>query len=126
MRASAPEVPRILTELAGAAAISLALFLPVLPRASATDAHDAGRELAFARDKGNCLACHQMRGGSQMGTLGPRLENMRQRYPNRQALAAKIYDATADNPASLMPPFGRHRILSRDDIDVIVEFLYSL
>ncbi len=94
--------------LAAAAVISLVLFPPALLRASDTDARNTGRELAFARDRGNGLACHPMRGGSLMGTLGPRRENIRQRYPGRQALAAKIYDATAGNPASLIvtPPIG--------------------
>jgi sulfur-oxidizing protein SoxX len=37
-----------------------------------------------------------------------------------------LQDPTAANPDSLMPPFGRHRILENAEIDRIVEFLLAL
>jgi L-cysteine S-thiosulfotransferase len=86
----------------------------------------AGRELAFATDRGNCLGCHAVAGGQQMGTLGPTLSNMRARFPQRAALRARIWDAGEFNPDTLMPPFGRHQILSRDEIELVIDFLYSL
>ena len=85
-----------------------------------------GRELAFARDKGNCLACHVIAGGTQMGDIGPPLAGIAARYPNRKRLRDQIWDAGQFNDASLMPPFGRHEILSGREIDAIVEFLYTL
>jgi sulfur-oxidizing protein SoxX len=30
------------------------------------------------------------------------------------------------NDASMMPPFGRHGILSEQEIDAIVDYLYTL
>ena len=86
----------------------------------------AGRKLAFARDKGNCLACHVIAGGSQMGDIGPPLAGIRARFPDRRRLRAQIWDAGAFNDRSLMPPFGRHEILSEREIDAIVAFLYTL
>jgi sulfur-oxidizing protein SoxX len=32
----------------------------------------------------------------------------------------------AANPDTLMPPFGRHRILHAAEIDRVVEYLYAL
>lgn len=85
-----------------------------------------GRALAFARDKGNCLACHVIDGGTQMGDIGPPLAGMRERYPDRARLLAQIWDPGRFNAGSLMPPYGRHEILTREEIEAIVDFLYSL
>lgn len=85
-----------------------------------------GRALAFARDKGNCLACHVIAGGTQMGDIGPPLADMRERYPDRARLVAQLWDPDRFNPRSLMPPYGRHEILTREEIEAIVDFLYSL
>lgn len=87
---------------------------------------EAGRRLAFAADKGNCLGCHEIAGGRQMGDIGPPLAGMKARFPVRAELEARIHDATDFNQESLMPPFGRHRILTAREIDLIIEFLYSL
>lgn len=85
-----------------------------------------GKELAFNRKKGNCLACHQIEGGDLPGNSGPPLLAMKARYPEKAKLRAQIWDATVANPYTLMPPFGRHAILSEQEIDHIVEFIYSL
>jgi sulfur-oxidizing protein SoxX len=85
-----------------------------------------GEALAFARDKGNCLACHVIAGGTQMGDIGPPLASMRARFPDRERLSAQVWDAGEFNARSLMPPYGRHGILSAKEIDAIVDFLYTL
>jgi sulfur-oxidizing protein SoxX len=41
-------------------------------------------------------------------------------------LRAQIWDPTARNPNTVMPPFGRHRILSEDEIDLIVDYIHTL
>ena len=92
----------------------------------AQDRLTLGRELSFAPDKGNCLACNVIAGGRQMVDVGPPLVGMRDRYPDRARLRAQIWDATRFNPDTLMPPFGRHRILNGEEIDLIVDFLYQL
>ncbi|MEM7465454.1 MAG: sulfur oxidation c-type cytochrome SoxX [Pseudomonadota bacterium] len=83
-----------------------------------------GQMLAFTTEQGNCLACHHIPGGSQMGDIGPALENMRARFPDRTRLYRQIWDASAFNPETLMPPYGRHEILSPTEIDAIIDFLY--
>lgn len=87
---------------------------------------DKGRNLAFARDKGNCLACHVIAGGTQMGDIGPPLVDMRKRFPDPERLRAQLRDPLQFNDRSLMPPFGRYAILSEQEIESIVEFLHSL
>ncbi|MCC7120007.1 MAG: sulfur oxidation c-type cytochrome SoxX [Gammaproteobacteria bacterium] len=86
---------------------------------------DAGRALAFATGKGNCLACHVIAGGRQMGNVGPPLADLRSRFPARRELFRRIWDASAYNPATLMPPYGRHGILSAREIELIMDFLYT-
>ncbi|NOX09568.1 MAG: sulfur oxidation c-type cytochrome SoxX [Gammaproteobacteria bacterium] len=85
-----------------------------------------GKKLAFNRKKGNCLACHAIAGGKLPGNIGPALIAMKDRYPDKSRLRAQIWDSTANNPNSMMPPFGRHKILSNSDIDKITAYIYSL
>jgi sulfur-oxidizing protein SoxX len=86
----------------------------------------AGKRLAMARDKGNCLACHAFDNGELPGNIGPPLFHMQQRFPDRAALRAQIWDATGRNPDTVMPPFGKHKILTDEEIDLIVDYLLSL
>ena len=85
-----------------------------------------GEKLAFGRKKGNCLACHVIKGGKLAGTVGPPLIMMKQRFPDRAKLRAQIWDSSAKNMASVMPPFGRHGILTEKEIDKITDFIHSL
>ncbi len=103
------------------------LLLAALCVASAQSAADidAGRELAFARERGNCLACHRIAGGRQMGDIGPPLADVRARFPDRRGLYRRIWDESAYNPSTLMPPFGRHAILDAQEIEHIIDFLYT-
>ncbi len=87
---------------------------------------EQGKKIAFNRKTGNCLACHAIEGGSLPGNIGPPLINMRDRYPDKEQLHAQIWDATRYNPHSIMPPYGKHEILSNEELDRVVEFIYSL
>jgi len=86
----------------------------------------AGKKLAFDRKKGNCLACHAIAGGSLPGNIGPPLIAMKARFPDVKVLRAQIWNASANNPNTIMPPFGRHNMLSDAEIDKIVTFIHSL
>ena len=94
--------------------------------AAAPDTIAAGRAIAFDRGKGNCASCHTMKGGEVPSTVGPELVNMRSRYPDRKMLYAALYDPGRRNPQTAMPPFGRNRILSADEINAVIDFLYTL
>ena len=84
-----------------------------------------GKKLAFDTAKGNCLACHQIDGGESPGNIGPPLVAMKSRFPDVNKLRAQIWDAAVVNPETIMPPVGRHRILTEQEIDQVVEFIWS-
>ena len=84
-----------------------------------------GQALAFDRSKGNCLTCHDIKGGNSPGNLGPPLADMKTRFPDRKELAAIVFDETKRNPQTVMPPFGRNLILTDGEIEAIVDFLYT-
>ena len=64
-----------------------------------------GKALYLNKKAGNCIACHMI--------------------PDPKVLRAQIWDPTVKNPTTIMPPFGKHWILSEDDIDAIVAYLYQ-
>jgi sulfur-oxidizing protein SoxX len=98
-----------------------------LPLANAdTSMVEEGKQLAFHRQKGNCLACHKIQGGAMPGNIGPELVNMKARYPDKAVLRAQIWDATINNPNPIRPPYGKHKVLSEKDVDKVVEFIYTL
>jgi L-cysteine S-thiosulfotransferase len=84
-----------------------------------------GQKIAFDRGKGNCLTCHVIKGGDLPGTIGPRLEGLEGKY-DRAELIAIVSDETKRNPQTVMPPFGRNRILTEQEINAVVDFLQTL
>ena len=104
-----------------------AFMLTAAPSAIAADsAVEKGKALSYDRKLGNCLACHAMDDGTLPGNIGPPLISMKLRFPDKAKLKAQIWDATASNPNSIMPPFGKHGMLSKEQIDQIVEYVYTL
>jgi L-cysteine S-thiosulfotransferase len=85
-----------------------------------------GQKLAFDRSKGNCLTCHVIKGGDLPGSIGPELVDIKSKYPNRDDLVAILNDETKRNPLTVMPPFGRNRILTEKEINAVVDFLQTL
>jgi sulfur-oxidizing protein SoxX len=107
----------------------LACLLAATAFAQQAPKSEPGKVLAYSQTKGNCLACHgfpTLADAEQTGNSGPPLIAMQARFPDLKVLRAKIWDATASNPASFMPPFGKHGILSEEEIDRVVEFVYGL
>ncbi len=86
---------------------------------------ETGQDVAFGRKAGNCLACHMIPGGNLPGNIGPPLIAMKARYPNKSDLRAVIYDPTKKFPHTIMPPFGKHGILTSAQIDKLVDFIHS-
>jgi sulfur-oxidizing protein SoxX len=95
-------------------------------RASAQSASSEGQKLAFDRSKGNCLTCHEIKGGDLPGTIGPPLTDIKSKYPNRSDLIAIVSDESKRNAQTVMPPFGRNRILTEQEINAVVDFLQTL
>lgn len=122
---------KIISMASVAAALMGSLALAPISTASAMEKKamtpvQQGKKLAFHKKKGNCLACHAISGGVMAGNMGPPLVAMKARFPDKAKLRAQVWDATKANPNSAMPPFGRHKILSEKDIDLIVEYIHSL
>ena len=84
-----------------------------------------GQKLAFDRAKGNCLSCHDIKGGELPGTIGPALKDIKRKYPDRNDLVAIFTDETRRNRLR-----RRRRSagtgLTEQEIDVIVDFLQTL
>lgn len=91
-----------------------------------TNRLEMGRQLAFDRTRGNCLSCHMISDGEQPGNIGPPLIQMKSRYPDSAVLRAQIWDSTAINPETVMPPYGKNKILTEEEIDMVVDFLLSI
>ena len=136
-----------LSLVAAAGAALLAGNLALMPAASAeaplptdkqcsknkpTDNVTKGWCVMINRKKGNCLACHDVitkrfpPDFPAAGNIGPPLVSMKARFPDAAKLRAQIWDPTDLNPNSSMLPFGRHKVISEQDIDNIVEFLYTI
>jgi sulfur-oxidizing protein SoxX len=115
-----------------ALAVVLAALAAIVPanapaaEKAAKSAIEEGKALSFDRSKGNCLACHMIAGGDSPGDIGPPLVGMSARYPDKGKLRAQIFDATAVNPHSVMPPFGRNRILTEEELNKVVDFIHTL
>ncbi|MCW8933031.1 MAG: sulfur oxidation c-type cytochrome SoxX [Gammaproteobacteria bacterium] len=87
---------------------------------------EEGKEIAFSRPKGNCLACHMIVGGASPGNIAPPLIGMKARFPDKEVLKSQISDASKRNPETSMPLFGRYEILTKDEVDKVVDYIYSL
>jgi sulfur-oxidizing protein SoxX len=97
----------------------------LLSTAAATASPLDGKKLAFDRSKGNCLTCHVIAGGDSPGNVGPELKNMKAQFPDRKDLVAIVSDETKRNPLTVMPPFKRNLLLNDQEVESIVDFLYT-
>jgi L-cysteine S-thiosulfotransferase len=111
--------------LAFALAFTVGAVLVACP-ARAQSSVAEGQKIAFDRSKGNCLTCHVIKGGDLPGSIGPELTDIKHKYPDREVLVAILNDETKRNPLTVMPPFGRNRILTEQEIKAIVDFLETL
>lgn len=91
-----------------------------------------GRALFIEERKGNCIACHKTPTDASLksaSSIGPALESIKQKYPtpaDRLRLRDAVRDLSKTNPATIMPPYGKHHILTEAEIDAIVAYLETL
>ena len=88
-----------------------------------------GEQLAYAKKFCNCRACHAMPtmpDAESAGTIGPPLIAMQARYPDKAKLRAQIWNALDANPASVMIPFGKNKVMTEQEIDKVTDFVYGL
>lgn len=124
-------VRRFVLTLTAAGLFSVTAFSAVQAKAAEGEDQSAqllqmGKAIAYDRNKGNCLSCHTMDDGELPGNSGPPLLMMKVRFPDRQVLRQQIWDASVANPDSIMPPYGRHHILTDDELELVVDYLYTL
>jgi sulfur-oxidizing protein SoxX len=93
---------------------------------AAEDVIKNGKAVAMDRRKGNCISCHMMDDGVSPGNLGPPLVAMKARFPDKEKLRSQIYDPETANANTRMPPFGKHGILTSDELDAVIEYVYTL
>ncbi len=106
--------------------LSASVSLAAEPGSNTSKNLEEGKELAFSRPKGNCLACHMIIGGASPGNIAPPLIAMKSRFPDKQVLREQIADASKKNPETAMPLFGRYEILTEAELDKVVDYIYSL
>jgi sulfur-oxidizing protein SoxX len=111
-------------------AIALAVFgapaFAEMPQMDLNGDVEAGKAIAMNRSKGNCIACHMIPGGDSPGAIGPALVAIQTRFPSKQEVARQVWDPTVKNPDVVMPPFGKHGILSDKEFVDVVEYVWSL
>lgn len=112
--------------LASALLIGASLSTTTAIAAESGSSIEEGKNLAFSRPKGNCLACHMIIGGASPGNIAPPLVAMKGRFPDKQVLKEQIWDASQRNPETSMPLFGRYGVLTEDELDKVVDYIYSL
>jgi len=113
--------------LAMAVMVMAAISSVAVPQAVAGDAAmiEKGKKFAEDRKKGNCFTCHDYKGAHLAGNIGPPFIAMKARFPDKAKLRAQIWDATASNPNSMMPPFGKHGVLSAKEVDALTEWVLT-
>jgi sulfur-oxidizing protein SoxX len=119
----------LVTAACALSAIMLSGSVLAQATAAAAPKEVTGKDLAFNNRKGNCLACHGMPtvpDAVATGLYGPPLIAMSARFPDKAKLRAQIWDATAFNPSTTMIPFGKHKVLTEEEIDKVVDFIYGL
>ncbi|MGC9128092.1 MAG: sulfur oxidation c-type cytochrome SoxX [Acidithiobacillus sp.] len=112
------------------------LFLGAVDRvqaaenAAAQSNIEAGRAIAFDREKGNCLACHALPGGSQAGNVAPALPmkgvTFQQMFQTKEKLVAFLADPEKLFPYANMPQFGKNDVLTPKELQQVADYLWSL
>jgi len=76
---------------------------------------------------GNCTACHSIPAEPKIvaGNIAPPFIGMKSRFPDIEKLRAAVSDQKAIAPQTIMPPFGRNKILTPEQINVVVQYIYK-
>ena len=88
-----------------------------------------GRAVFMDARKGNCVSCHRVAADASIAgapLLGADLAGIKARYPDRAQLRAAVWDLSKKTINTIMPPYGRHRILTETEIDAVVRYLETL
>jgi len=117
--------PAVVATVFGSLAV---LALSLVPQvAQAADAAQ-GRKVVTTKALGNCAACHKFPDVESPGDIGPDLTEAMESYGpgDRATVRQWLWDARELMPHTIMPPFGANKILTPQQVDDVVEYLYSL
>lgn len=119
----------VLTRRCRALVLALAAFgmtAAAHAQASASDIA-AGKKIAFALKQGNCVACHSLPGAAMPGNVGPPLGPwVRGVFHSRSDLVKYLYDPQGKFPHTVMPAFGRNKILTDKQLEQVAAYIWSL
>lgn len=124
--------PKIRALTQAGSAVIVAASLLATGQAFAADSaltknQEEGKKIAFTKGIGNCLACHKIANGTLPGRIGPPLIAMKIRYPNKEDLFKVVWDPRVKfGRGTIMPPFGTNKILTKEQIEKVVDYLYTL
>ena len=80
-----------------------------------------------AKGMGNCSACHAIPADEKLvaGDMGPPIIGMKARFPDIAKLKAAIDDQKVFSPQTIMPPLGRNKLLTPEQIDSVAQYIYQ-
>ncbi len=87
----------------------------------------AGKKIAFALKEGNCVACHSLPGAAMAGNVGPRLGPwVHGVFHSESELAKYLYDPQAKFAHTVMPEFGKNKMLTEEQLEQVSAYVWSL
>jgi L-cysteine S-thiosulfotransferase len=104
-----------------------ALLTPVVAFAQTTAVELDALKIMQNPNTGNCTACHSIPAEPKIvaGDMGPPFIGMKDRFPDIAKLRAAVAEQKNISPQTLMPPFERNKILTAEQIDSVVKFIYQ-
>ncbi|MGY8871826.1 MAG: sulfur oxidation c-type cytochrome SoxX [Pseudomonadales bacterium] len=117
---------KLTTSMCAAGLLALIATTPAVA-ITAEETVAEGKAVYMGKSRGNCISCHQINDpdANLPGNQGPPMVAMAQRFPDKRMLRAQVWDASKNNPITIMPPLGKHWILSEEEIDAVVEYIYQ-
>ena len=85
---------------------------------------DMGEKIATNLRWGNCIACHNLPGRDDGGTIGPDLTNYAASGLPPGYTYQRIWDVRVFNPNAHMPVYGPNKALTEQEIRDVMAFLY--
>jgi sulfur-oxidizing protein SoxX len=127
MRKTATIIAATSTALLLLGSLTLVRTVSAAEEIPSADAVARGKQVAEDRLKGNCQSCHDYKGASMAGTIGPALGGwLQQKYKSKADLRAQIWDASKANPGSTMIPFGKNEVLTEAEVDAVTDWTWTL
>ena len=86
-----------------------------------------GKQLTLDRSRGgSCAACHILPGATLPGNVGPDLSRVQLNTRPDEYLFNYLYDPRVYNKMTMMPPWGAHKVFTKDEINDMVAYLKTL